>query len=117
MKKLLFLLAITPLFLIAQPEYRTIQSQILNQKREIKIQFPRNYNNNKQKSYPVIYVLDGDYLFEPVAGNIDYQSYWEDIPDCIVVGVKQSGTREDDFFYADMIQPANYLQLTSTIKT
>ena len=109
MKKLLLLLAITPIFLVAQPEYRTIKSQILNQKREIKIQFPRNYNNNKQKSYPVIYVLDGDYLFEPVAGNVDYFGYWGDMPEAIVVGVNQLRTRQEDTYY----DQANYFPADS----
>ena len=50
-------------------------------------------------------VLDGDYLFEPVAGNVDYYSYWEDVPEMIVVGVIQSQTRESDATYDEQ----NYL--------
>ncbi|NRD19061.1 esterase [Winogradskyella eckloniae] len=83
----------------AQAIYKTIDSYKLEGKRELKIQLPRNYNPEEKRTYPLIVVLDGDYLFEPIAGNIDYQSYWEDIPDCIVVGVKQGSTRDDDFFY------------------
>lgn len=44
-------------------------------------------------------VLDGDYLFEPVAGNVDYYSYWEDIPEMIVVGINQRSTRDKDGYY------------------
>lgn len=83
----------------AQAIYKSIDSYKLDGKRELKIQLPRNYDPEAKRSYPLVLVLDGDYLFEPVAGNIDYQAYWEDIPDCIVVGVKQVSTREDDFFY------------------
>ncbi|WP_339752100.1 alpha/beta hydrolase-fold protein [uncultured Winogradskyella sp.] len=83
----------------AQAIYKTINSYKLEGKRELKIQLPRNYDPESKRSYPLVLVLDGDYLFEPVAGNIDYQAYWEDIPDCIVVGVKQGSTREDDFLY------------------
>ncbi|WP_218841322.1 MULTISPECIES: alpha/beta hydrolase [Winogradskyella] len=83
----------------SQAIYKTIDSDRLGGSRELKIQLPRNYNPEEKHSYPLIIVLDGDYLFEPIAGNIDYQSYWEDIPDCIVVGVNQSETREEDFFY------------------
>ena len=83
----------------AQAIYETIDSYKLEDKRELKIQLPRNYDPEANRSYPLVVVLDGDYLFEPVAGNIDYQAYWEDIPDCIVVGIKQGSTREDDFFY------------------
>ncbi|RED46580.1 hypothetical protein DFQ10_101351 [Winogradskyella eximia] len=83
----------------AQAIYKTIDSERLGEKRELKIQLPRNYDPDEKRSYPLIIVLDGDYLFEPVAGNIDYQSYWEDIPDCIVVGINQADTRSNDLFY------------------
>jgi predicted alpha/beta superfamily hydrolase len=83
----------------AQAIYETIDSYKLNGKRELKIQLPRNYDPESKRKYPLVIVYDGDYLFEPVAGNIDYQAYWEDIPDCIVVGINQGKTREDDFFY------------------
>lgn len=83
----------------SQALYETIESKKLDGSRELKIQLPRNYDPESKRSYPLVIVLDGDYLFEPVAGNIDYQAYWEDIPDCIVVGVKQGNTREDDFYY------------------
>ncbi|MBU2927998.1 alpha/beta hydrolase [Winogradskyella psychrotolerans] len=85
----------------SQAIYKTIDSYKLEGTRELKIQLPRNYNPEEKRTYPLIIVLDGDYLFEPVAGNIDYQSYWEDIPDCIVVGINQADTRVDDFYYDD----------------
>jgi hypothetical protein len=85
----------------AQAIYKTIDSYKLDGTRELKIQLPRNYDPEVERAYPLVIVLDGDYLFEPVAGNIDYQAYWEDIPDCIVVGVKQDTTREVDFSYDD----------------
>lgn len=97
----LLLLCFVALGLNAQAIYETIDSYKLDGKRELKIQLPRNYDPESKRSYPLVIVLDGDYLFEPVAGNIDYQAYWEDIPDCIVVGIKQGNTREDDFYYDD----------------
>lgn len=83
----------------SQAIYKTIDSEKLGEKRELKIQLPRNYDPEEKRTYPLIIVLDGDYLFEPIAGNIDYQSYWEDIPDCIIVGINQADTRSDDLFY------------------
>lgn len=101
-KKLLFLLLLTaPYLLFAQTIHTTIQSSKLGETRGLKIQLPRNYEENKDRSYPVMIVLDGDYLFEPVAGNVDYYSYWEDIPEMIVVGVVQSETRDRDASYDD----------------
>lgn len=99
-KKLLLLLLLTlPNLLFSQIIHKEISSSKLGKQRQLKIQLPRNYEQNKEKSYPVIIVLDGDYLFEPVAGNIDYYSYWEDIPEMIVVGINQSNTRESDAYY------------------
>lgn len=101
-KKLLFLLLLTaPNVISAQTIHTTLQSSKLGETRGLKIQLPRNYEENKDKSYPVMIVLDGDYLFEPVAGNVDYYSYWEDIPEMIVVGVVQSKTRDRDASYDD----------------
>ncbi|WP_370390509.1 alpha/beta hydrolase [uncultured Winogradskyella sp.] len=85
----------------AQAIYKTLDSYKLDRTCELKIQLPRNYDPEEKRSYPLVVVLDGDYLFEPMAGNIDYQAYWEDIPDCIIVGINQSATREDDFYYDD----------------
>lgn len=102
-KKLLFLLVLAmPNLLFSQITYQKISSSKLGSERELKIQLPRNYDENKEKSYPVMIVLDGDYLFEPVAGNVDYYSYWEDIPEMIVVGINQVSTRESDAFYSDV---------------
>ncbi len=99
-KKLLFLfILIVPNLIIGQTVYKNLQSSKLGEERQLKIQLPRNYDQNKEKKYPVLVVLDGDYLFEPVAGNVDYYSYWEDIPEMIVVGINQSTSRESDSFY------------------
>lgn len=80
----------------AQTVYKTINSSKLGKERELKIQLPRNYEQNSKKKYPIIIVLDGDYLFEPMAGNVDYYSYWDEIPEVIVVGVNQVQSRQDD---------------------
>jgi len=99
-KKLLFLLIlIVPNLFIGQTIYQKIKSAKLGEDRELKIQLPRNYDQNKEKKYPILVVLDGDYLFEPVSGNVDYYSYWEDIPEMIVVGINQSSSRDSDSFY------------------
>jgi len=98
-KLLLMVVIICPWIISAQTYYETISSEKLGTKREIKIQLPRNYEENKEKLYPVMLVLDGDYLFEPVAGMVDYYSYWEDAPEMIVVGVNQGRSREADSYY------------------
>lgn len=90
---------IFPLISSAQIIYETVSSAKMQETREIKVQLPRNYEENKEKYYPVVLVLDGDYLFEPVAGIVDYYSYWENIPEMIIVGVNQAGSRNEDSSY------------------
>lgn len=102
MKQILFtlLLFCSINFTNAQVKYETIKSSKLEQTRELKIQLPRGYDTNEGKRYPIFIVLDGDYLFEAVAGIVDYYSYWEDMPESIVVGINQVDTRFDDCLYS-----------------
>mgnify|MGYP001795906482 CR=1 FL=1 len=82
MKKIILipLLLLCYNFASAQVIYDKIDSKKLNTSRQITIQLPRNYDADNTKKYPVILVLDGDSLFETVAGSVDYFSYWEDMP-------------------------------------
>lgn len=84
---------------ISQVVYSEFYSEKLNENRRLKIQLPRNYNPKEKQTYPIVLVLDGDYLFEPVAGNVDYFSYWEDMPESIIVGIIQSRERYEDTAY------------------
>jgi len=83
---------------LAQTVYESMESESLGTTRQLKIQLPRNYEENSEKYYPLVVVFDGDYLFEVVAGNVDYYSYWEDMPEAIVVGVNQDDSRSEDCY-------------------
>ena len=89
----------------------TILSKYLNEKRPIEIQLPRSYDANPDKKYPLIVVLDGDYMFNIVAGSVDYLSYWGDIPENLIVGINQKETRFKDSSVLDNI---NHTPITST---
>lgn len=91
--------------LSSQVIYEEFESARLGETRKLKIQLPRNYEANTNKVYPIVLVLDGDYLFEPVAGNVDYYSYWEEMPEAIVIGILQDRTRDDDGYYGDSYFP------------
>lgn len=116
MKKLVLSLLVfcfSQQFISAQVEYQTISSTIMQEERRIKIQLPRSYHQDKKKQYPIFIVLDGEYLFEPFAGMIDYLSYWEEIPEAIVVGVMQQPNRElemqvDDETYLPFAQGEDF---------
>lgn len=89
----------------------TILSKYLNEKRAIEIQLPRSYETEVDKNYPLMIVLDGDYMFNIVAGSVDYLSYWGDIPENLVVGINQKNSRFDDSSVLDNI---TYTPISST---
>ena len=89
----------------------TILSKYLNEKRAIEIQLPRSYETEFDKNYPLMIVLDGDYMFNIVSGSVDYLSYWGDIPENLVVGINQKDTRFQDSSVFDNI---NFTPISST---
>jgi predicted alpha/beta superfamily hydrolase len=82
--------------LMAQISYKEIKSSRLNSTRQLKIKLPKNYDPSSEIKYPLIIVFDGDYLFEPVAGQVDFQTYFDDMPGSIIVGVVQGNERRWD---------------------
>lgn len=68
----------------------TIVSQKLKEDREFTVSLPESYAKNKTKKYPVLILLDGDYLLEPFQGALNYGAYWDDLPEVIIVGVTQN---------------------------
>jgi predicted alpha/beta superfamily hydrolase len=84
----------SPLF--AQISYDEIKSSELNSVRQLKIKLPKDYDPSSEIKYPLIIVFDGDYLFEPIAGQVDFQTYFDDMPGSIIVGVVQGSERRYD---------------------
>ncbi|MDP5082114.1 MAG: alpha/beta hydrolase-fold protein [Winogradskyella sp.] len=82
--------------LIAQISYDQIKSSNLDATRNLKIKLPKNYDPNSELKYPLIIVFDGDYLFEPVSGQVDFQTYFDDMPGSIIVGLVQGKERYYD---------------------
>lgn len=74
----------------------TIFSKKLNEKREVYISLPPSYEKNKTQKYPLLVLLDGDFLFTAFNGALNYGYYWDDLPEVIIVGINQNNTREED---------------------
>ncbi len=74
----------------------TIHSQKLGEDREIYLSVPTTYKQNPGKKYPLLVLLDGDYLFDPFQGALSYGAYWDDLPEMIIVGINQAKTRDAD---------------------
>ena len=103
--KNLFLLAFSVLLCVqsfAQVSYETFESQQLNTSRDLKIKLPKDYDPESDLKHPVILVFDAEYLFEPVAGQVSYQTYFDEMPQSIVVGVIQNKERFYDSYFDEL---------------
>lgn len=81
---------------IAQIITKSIDSKILNAKRSISIKLPDTYDQASNIKHPVIVVLDGDFLYNPVVGQTDFQTYFKKMPASIVVGINHGDMRVSD---------------------
>lgn len=74
----------------------TIESKVLKETRNLLIKLPKDYDSS-DKSYPVIYRLDGDMdLFIETAGIIHRLTYREElIPEMIVVMIENTDRNRD----------------------
>lgn len=74
----------------------SIQSKVLNENRKFKVKLPRGYNNS-DKSYSVLYRLDGDLnLYTETVGTINRLAHMEELmPDMIVVMIENTNRNRD----------------------
>jgi predicted alpha/beta superfamily hydrolase len=95
MKKIVLLLALVCSASTWSQKITTlVSSPRLNENREITIGLPPSYEKNPNKKYPLLVLLDGDYLFDPFQGALNYGAYWDDIPEMIIVGITQNKNDE-----------------------
>lgn len=93
MKQLLILLFIS-FSMFSQKTTESIISNTLGTTREITIGLPLSYDKNPTKKYPLLILLDGEYLFHPFYGALNYGSYWDDLPETIIVAINQNKNNE-----------------------
>lgn len=72
----------------------TIYSEKLKADRTFTVSLPNSYNKEKGKKYPLLFLLDGEYLFDAFDGALAYGNYWDDIPEVIIVGLNQNQKNE-----------------------
>ena len=95
MKKIiLFLFFICSNAIFSQKITDTISSKRLNEDREITIGLPPSYDKHPNQKYPVLVLLDGDFLFDAFQGALSYSNYWDDLPEVIIVGISQNKNNE-----------------------
>lgn len=91
---LLFLL--TSIITSAQSFIESIDSKKLKAKREFTVTLPKYYDQDTNKKYPTLLILDGEYLNAPFLGNLQFGNFWDDLPEMIVIAVNQNGEQRFD---------------------
>jgi predicted alpha/beta superfamily hydrolase len=95
MKKIIvFLFFICSNAIFSQKVTDTITSKRLNEEREITVGLPPSYDKHPNQKYPVLVLLDGDFLFDAFQGAMSYGNYWDDLPEIIIVGISQNKNNE-----------------------
>lgn len=64
--------------------------------RELTVSLPPSYKKDPKRTYPLLFLLDGDYLFDTFEGTMKYGYYWDDLPEVILVGLSQDKERDAD---------------------
>jgi predicted alpha/beta superfamily hydrolase len=87
--KFIVLLLVSSLATFGQRVPESLESKKLKEKRDFTVVLPQNYESNPEKKYPVLVLLDGDYLLNPFEGILKYGNYWDDLPEMIIVSIFQ----------------------------
>ena len=77
----------TSLVTIANTDVKELTSKFNNQKYHIKISYPKGYFKNKEKNYPVLYVIDAETNFGGVSYIVQRLIKDKLIPEILVVGI------------------------------
>lgn len=93
---LLLLIGLLCTNLGAQVKKEIFESFKLQERRDVSYYFPEDYS--EEKNYPLIVVLDADYLFDLVVANAKLYSREHRMPQAIIVGIHQS---ENDIRWED----------------
>ena len=95
MKKFLLIISLSFCFpAFSQISTDTMVSRHFNENRIITVSLPASYHKNKEKKYPLLVLLDGDYLFNAFYGALSYGNYWDEMPETIIVGIHQNKNNE-----------------------
>jgi predicted alpha/beta superfamily hydrolase len=80
---------------IASTELLKLNSKVANQEYQLLVHLPGSYAKNTDKSYPVVFLLDGQYDFPFLTGVYGGQYYDGFLPEFIIVGITWGGKDPD----------------------
>lgn len=94
-----------------------INSKILHEEREFWIHLPRNYDKKSSRTYPVLYVLDGQSHFFSLTGMVDQLSENGNtkFPEMIIVGIVSTLDRTRDLTPTHINGESYYMDSTACI--
>jgi enterochelin esterase-like enzyme len=78
-----------------------INSKVLEQDRNIQVYIPNGYEANPLKSYPVLYVLDGQEYFLHGIAYQDMLRFRDKSPEFIIVGINTDRQLRRILFYKE----------------
>lgn len=88
-------------YLLEIGEKDSLYSQILQEERSIWIKYPKYFNKESSKEYPVVYILDGETQMRALdAVCTYYEGHY--LPDMILVGISNSENRMRDLTTSEM---------------
>lgn len=92
------LVSLISLNVFSQKTVEMFTSKKLGEEREITVSLPKSYAKETKRKYPVLLLLDGDYLYSTFQGTLTYANYWDDMPEVIIVALTQNKNdeRNDD---------------------
>lgn len=76
-------------------ELKTVYSIEASDSFYLYIRIPKNYYS-ENKSYPVLYLLDGDISFNMATSIVRYLQYGKDVPEIIIVGIGYGSMMNDE---------------------
>jgi len=78
----------------SQKTVELFDSKKLGEEREITVSLPKSYAKETKRKYPLLVLLDGDYLYSTFQGTLTYANYWDDMPEVIIVALTQNKNDE-----------------------
>ena len=67
----------------------TIDSKVLNEKRDFIVKLPKSYSDNTTNKYPVLYLLDGENNLNHTSATLEALNEAHLAPELIIVGIFQ----------------------------
>jgi predicted alpha/beta superfamily hydrolase len=80
---------------LRRSEVRALKSTATGRSYDLYIRKPADFDRNKDKKYPVLYLLDGQWDFKLMDSIVGGLVYDKQMPDIVVVGITYSGDNAD----------------------